>query len=127
MKSFPIAPAYGRTYGSRISSRYLTPVRVSLWNIYRSVYHRGSFLPKPGFHPLYNCVFNSVGLIVSGALLPPHQQTPCESLYSMNLASSVKSTEDHCFLVQETCSLAHNKKEILCRPLRGKHTTGRLA
>ncbi|GFY07387.1 hypothetical protein TNCV_5085721 [Trichonephila clavipes] len=32
MKSLPIAPAYGWTHRSRISSRYLPPVRVPLWN-----------------------------------------------------------------------------------------------
>ncbi|GFU34092.1 uncharacterized protein TNCV_3198981 [Trichonephila clavipes] len=38
MKSLPIAAAYGRKYGSRISSRYLRPVTVSPWNTYRSVW-----------------------------------------------------------------------------------------
>ncbi|GFV20061.1 hypothetical protein TNCV_2702451 [Trichonephila clavipes] len=40
MKSLPIAAAYGRTYGSRISSRYLTPVTVPPWNTCRSVWPR---------------------------------------------------------------------------------------
>ncbi|GFU24779.1 hypothetical protein TNCV_794001 [Trichonephila clavipes] len=38
MKSLPIAAAYGRTYGSRISSRYLRPVTVPPWNTCRSVW-----------------------------------------------------------------------------------------
>ncbi|GFU19010.1 hypothetical protein TNCV_1004331 [Trichonephila clavipes] len=38
MKSLPIAAAYGRTYRSRISSRYLRPVTVPPWNTCRSVW-----------------------------------------------------------------------------------------
>ncbi|GFX76978.1 hypothetical protein TNCV_2079461 [Trichonephila clavipes] len=38
MKSLPIAAAYGRTYGSRISSRYLRSVTVPPWNTCRSVW-----------------------------------------------------------------------------------------
>ncbi|GFV20038.1 hypothetical protein TNCV_2332191 [Trichonephila clavipes] len=37
-KSLPIAAAYGRTYGSRVSSRYLRPVTVPPWNTCRSVW-----------------------------------------------------------------------------------------
>ncbi|GFU43506.1 uncharacterized protein TNCV_406011 [Trichonephila clavipes] len=48
-----IAAAYGRTYGSRISSRYLRPVTVPPWNTRRSVWPP-SEIP---FHHLYNCVF----------------------------------------------------------------------
>ncbi|GFT55079.1 transposable element Tc1 transposase [Trichonephila clavipes] len=57
MKSLPITAAYGRTYGSRISSRYLRPVTVPPWNTCRSVWPPSEILPKPGFHHLYNCVF----------------------------------------------------------------------
>ncbi len=39
----------------------------------------------------------------------------------MNLDSSVKSTEVHRCLVQETCSLAQDKRSLLCRTVRG-HT-----
>ncbi|GFY35109.1 hypothetical protein TNCV_5044841 [Trichonephila clavipes] len=47
MKSLPIAAAYGRTYGSRISSRYLRPVTVPPWNKHGQCGHRARSLPKP--------------------------------------------------------------------------------
>ncbi|GFX10402.1 hypothetical protein TNCV_1867971 [Trichonephila clavipes] len=50
-----------------------------------------------------------------------------ESLSSVNLDSSVNSTETHRCLAQETCSPAQVKRDLLCRLLWDTHTTGRLA
>ncbi|GFV28828.1 uncharacterized protein TNCV_2443511 [Trichonephila clavipes] len=71
-KSLPIAAAYGRTYGSRISSRYLRPVTVPPWNTCRSVWPPSEIpAQKPGFHHLYNCVFQQCWIdVVSSALFP---------------------------------------------------------
>ncbi|GFU37808.1 hypothetical protein TNCV_1063471 [Trichonephila clavipes] len=53
MKSLPIAPAYGQTYGSRISSQseYLPGTHADQCD------HRVRSLPKPLFHHLGNYVF----------------------------------------------------------------------
>ncbi|GFU10162.1 hypothetical protein TNCV_3449451 [Trichonephila clavipes] len=48
-----------------------------------------------------------------------------KSLSSMNLDSSVKSTESHRCLVQETCSLGQVKWALLCRLLREWSATSR--
>ncbi|PRD32976.1 UNVERIFIED_CONTAM: hypothetical protein NCL1_18836 [Trichonephila clavipes] len=44
-----------------------------------------------------------------------------ESLSSVNLDSSVMDTESHRFLVQETSSLAQDKRVLFCHLLRGSH------
>ncbi|GFY22206.1 uncharacterized protein TNCV_3298491 [Trichonephila clavipes] len=66
MKSLPTAAAYGRTYGSRISSRYLRPVTVPPWNTCRSVWPP-SEIPCPNQDSTTSITvsFNSVGLMVS--------------------------------------------------------------
>ncbi|GFW86980.1 hypothetical protein TNCV_1383961 [Trichonephila clavipes] len=63
MKSALIAPANGRTYGSRISSRYLSPIRVPPWNTVRS-------LCKPGFHYLDNFVFQQCEIAGFWGIVP---------------------------------------------------------
>ncbi|GFU95501.1 hypothetical protein TNCV_2729551 [Trichonephila clavipes] len=74
MKSLPIAAAYGRTYGSRISSRYLRPVTVPPWNTCRSMWPP-SEIPAQNQDSTTSITvsFNSVGLMVSSALFPPDQ------------------------------------------------------
>ncbi|GFT85174.1 hypothetical protein TNCV_496351 [Trichonephila clavipes] len=46
-----------------------------------------------------------------------------ESLSNVNLDSSVKGTEAHRCLVQETCSLAQDKRVLLCRLLKERSAT----
>ncbi|GFT95532.1 uncharacterized protein TNCV_1755061 [Trichonephila clavipes] len=100
MKSLPIAAAYGRTYGSRISSRYLRPVMLLHGTHAGQCGHRARSLPKPGIPTTSITVsFNSVGLMVSSALFPQIRRRP-ESLSIVNLDSSVNSTEAHCCCVK---------------------------
>ncbi|GFX23855.1 hypothetical protein TNCV_1788861 [Trichonephila clavipes] len=71
--------------------------------------------------------FNNIGLMISGTSRSLQLSRRSESLSSVNLDSSVKSIEANRCLVQETCSPAQNKWSLLCRLLRGTHTTGRFA
>ncbi|GFY15299.1 hypothetical protein TNCV_1571101 [Trichonephila clavipes] len=73
MKSLPIAAAYGRTYGSRVSSRYLKPVTVPPWNTCRSVWPPSERDPCPNQDSTtsINVSFNSVEFMVSSVLFPP--------------------------------------------------------
>ncbi|GBO20046.1 hypothetical protein AVEN_269785-1 [Araneus ventricosus] len=117
MKLLPLAPAYGRTYASRISPD------ISHQSEFLHGTHAGQCDQRVRSNPNHDSTtsvtvsFKSVGLMVSGTLFPPDQQFP-ESPSSVNLDSSAKSTEAHCCLVQETCSLAQHKRALLCRALR---------